>query len=175
VFSIHVCHIVELQIRDTIYRPLNDGDIVLINRPPSIHQNSLIALSVKVLPVTSVLAINPLCCSPLRGDFDGDCLHGYVPQSIDARVELCELVALDRQVINGQNGRNLLSLSQDSLTAAHLVMEDGVLLNLFQMQQPQMFCPYQVQLPAIVKAPSLDSSIWTGKQLFSMLLPPGFD
>ncbi|GMY36701.1 DNA-directed RNA polymerase IV subunit 1 [Fagus crenata] len=146
------CDITErLQISERLNRPLNDGDIVLINRPPSIHQNSLIALSVKVLPVTSVLAINPLCCSPFRGDFD------------------------DRQVINGQNGRNLLSLSQDSLTAAHLVMEDGVLLNLFQMQQLQMFCPYQVQLPAIVKAPSLDSSIWTGKQLFSMLLPSGFD
>ncbi|KAM3749151.1 hypothetical protein ACB098_05G160900 [Castanea mollissima] len=169
-----VHHINELQIGDTMYRPLNNGDIVLINRPPSIHQHSLIALSVKLLPITSVVSINPLCCSPLRGDFDGDCLHGYVSQSIDARVELSELVALDRQVIDGQNGRNLLSLSQDSLTAAHLIMEDGVLLNLFQLQQLQMFCPYQFPLPAIVKAPSLSGSVWTGKQLFSMLLPPGF-
>ncbi len=76
--SVH--HTNELQIGDTIYRPLNDGDIILVNRPPSIHQHSLIALSVKVLPITSVLSINPLCCSPLRGDFDADCLHGYVPQ-----------------------------------------------------------------------------------------------
>ena len=170
-----VHHVNELQIGDTMYRPLNNGDTVLINRPPSIHQHSLIALSVKVLPITSVVSINPLCCSPLRGDFDGDCLHGYVSQSIDARVELSELVALDRQVIDGQNGRNLLSLSQDSLTAAHLIMEDGVSLNLFQLQQLQMFCPYQFPLPAIIKAPSLNGSVWTGKQLFSMLLPPGFD
>ncbi|KAG6685152.1 hypothetical protein I3842_12G097800 [Carya illinoinensis] len=172
---VRVRRVAELQIGDTIYRPLNDGDILLINRPPSIHQHSLIAFSVKVLPVASVLSINPLCCSPFRGDFDGDCLHGYIPQSIDARVELSELVALDRQLINGQNGRNLLSLSQDSLTAAHLVMEDGILLNLFQMQQLQMFCPHQLPPPAIVKAPSLSSFIWTGKQLFSMLLPPGFE
>ncbi|KAF5954479.1 hypothetical protein HYC85_007335 [Camellia sinensis] len=120
----------KLQIGDIVYRPLNDGDIVLINRPPSIHQHSFIALSVKVLPIKSVFSINPLICSPFRGDFDGDCLHGYVPQSIDARVELQELVALDRQLVNGQSGRNLLSLSHDSLTAAHLVVEDGVLLNL---------------------------------------------
>jgi DNA-directed RNA polymerase-4 subunit 1 len=173
--KVSVHHTNELQMGDTIYRPLNDGDIVLINRPPSIHQHSLIALSVKVLPISSVLSINPLCCSPLRGDFDGDCLHGFVPQSINATVELSELVALDRQVIDGQNGRNLLSLSQDSLTAAHLIMEDGVFLNAFQMQQLQMYCPNQLLLPAIVKNPSLNSCFWTGKQLFSMFLPPGFD
>ncbi|XP_065870732.1 DNA-directed RNA polymerase IV subunit 1 [Euphorbia lathyris] len=160
---------------DLIYRPLNDGDVLLINRPPSIHQHSLIALSVKVLPLASALAINPLCCPPFRGDFDGDCLHGYVPQSVDARVELCELIALDKQLTNAQNGRNLLSLSQDSLVAAHLVLEDGVYINLFEMQQLQMFCPHHILSPAIVKAPSLNGCAWTGKQLISMLLPRGFD
>ncbi|XP_058221761.1 DNA-directed RNA polymerase IV subunit 1 isoform X2 [Rhododendron vialii] len=170
----------KLQIGDLVHRPLNDGDVVLINRPPSIHQHSFIALSVKVLPVNSVLSINPLVCSPFRGDFDGDCIHGYVPQSIDSRAELQELVALDKQLINGQSGRNLLSLGQDSLTAAHLVVEDGVLLSLRQMQQLQMFCPNQLQFPAIAKASftkatSPDNFFWSGKQLFSLLLPPDFD
>ncbi|XP_059661700.1 DNA-directed RNA polymerase IV subunit 1 [Cornus florida] len=165
----------KLKIGDIIYRPLIDGDIVLINRPPSIHQHSLIALSVKVLPINSVLSINPLICSPFRGDFDGDCIHGYVPQSIDSRTELHELVSLNKQLINRQSGRNLLSLNHDSLTAAHLVVEDGVVLNLFQMQQLQMFCPRQLELPAIAKATSPDACFWTGKQLFSLLLPPEFE
>ncbi|XP_019421599.1 PREDICTED: DNA-directed RNA polymerase IV subunit 1-like isoform X1 [Lupinus angustifolius] len=164
-----------LKIGDIIYRPLTDGDKVLINRPPSIHQHSMIALSVRVLPISNVVSINPICCSPLRGDFDGDCLHGYIPQSVSARVELSELVDLDRQLINGQSGRNLLSLSQDSLTAAYLLMEDEALLNVYEMQQLQMFCPYKLTLPAIVKAPSSNSSFWSGKQLFSMLLPSKFD
>ncbi|PNY17059.1 DNA-directed RNA polymerase d subunit 1-like protein, partial [Trifolium pratense] len=81
----------DLQIGDIFYRPLVDGDTVLINRPPSIHQHSMIAFTVRVLPITSVVSINPLCCSPLCGDFDGDCLHGYIPQSVGARVELNEL------------------------------------------------------------------------------------
>ncbi|KAM2301476.1 hypothetical protein ACFX1S_032376 [Malus domestica] len=165
----------ELQMGDAIYRPLSDGDIVLINRPPSIHQHSLIALFVKILPAAPVVSINPLCCSPFRGDFDGDCLHGYVPQSVDAKVELRELVALDKQLINGQSGTNLLSLSQDSLTAAHLILEDGVLLNRSQMQQLQRFCCNELPSPAIIKAPSLNGPAWTGKQVFSMLLPLGFD
>ncbi|XP_054824584.1 DNA-directed RNA polymerase IV subunit 1 isoform X2 [Prosopis cineraria] len=165
----------DLKIGDMIYRPLSDGDMVLINRPPSIHPHSLIALFVRVLPMSYVVSINPFCCSPLRGDFDGDCVHGYIPQSIGSRVELNELVALDRQLINEQSGRNLLSLSQDSLTAAYLLMEDGALLNIYQMQQLQMFCCHNLIPPAIVKAHFSNSSFWSGKQLFSMLLPPDFD
>ncbi|KAL8114539.1 DNA-directed RNA polymerase IV subunit 1-like isoform X2 [Apium graveolens] len=175
----------KLQIGDTIHRPLRDGDIVLINRPPSIHPHSLIALSVKILPTKSILSLNPLICSPFRGDFDGDCYHGYVPQSMDSRVELQELVALDKQLIDIQSGQNLLSLTQDTLTAAHLVIEDGVLLNRPQMQQLQMFCQQarSLQLPAIFKssscnnnskATSSDTCWWTGKQLFSLLLPQDF-
>ncbi|XP_075476606.1 DNA-directed RNA polymerase IV subunit 1 isoform X1 [Primulina tabacum] len=163
-----------LQVGDTVSRPLMDGDIILINRPPSIHQHSLIALSVKVLPINSVLSINPLICSPLRGDFDGDCLHGYAPQSVESRVELTELVALNKQLVNGQSGQNLLSLSHDSLSAAYLVLEDGVLLSKHEMQQLQMSCSCLPQLPAIVKSSS-DTSFWTGKQLFSLLLPTDFE
>lgn len=159
---------------DSVSRPLVDGDIVLINRPPSIHQHSLIALSVRTLQINSVLSINPLICSPLRGDFDGDCLHGYVPQSITSRVELNELVSLGKQLVNGQNGRNLLGLSQDSLTAAYLLLEDGVTLNKPEMQQLQMSCSCTPVLPAIIKSSSGASS-WTGKQLFNLLLPMDFE
>ncbi|WJX54939.1 DNA-directed RNA polymerase [Trifolium repens] len=165
----------DLQIGDIFYRPLVDGDTVLINRPPSIHQHSMIAFMVRVLPITSVVSINPLCCSPLCGDFDGDCLHGYIPQSVGARVELNELVALDKQLINGQSGTNLLSLCQDSLTAAYLLLEDGVRLNVYQMQQLQMLCDRKLIPPAVVKASSSNTSFWSGKQFFSMLLPSNFD
>ncbi|CAN0841500.1 DNA-directed RNA polymerase IV subunit 1 [Linum grandiflorum] len=163
----------DLKIGDVIYRRLKDGDTVLINRPPSIHKHSLIALSTKILPIASSLAINPLCCSPFRGDFDGDCMHGYVPQCVKTKTELRELVALDKQLTNVQSGQNLLSLSQDSLTAAHLVLEDEVFLDKYQIQQLQMFCPRELLAPAIMSLPA--GGVWTGKQLFSMLLPRGFD
>ncbi|KAJ4846700.1 hypothetical protein Tsubulata_031972 [Turnera subulata] len=172
---VRVRRVKDLKVGDTIYRPLSDGDTVLINRPPSVHQHSLISFSVKVLPVASVLAINPLCCPPFRADFDGDCLHGYVPQSVETRVELTELLALDKQLINTQSGRSLLSFSQDSLVASHLILKDGILFNLKEMQQLQMFFPNHL-LPsdASVKAPSVDGCLWTGEQLISMLLPARF-
>ena len=105
----------QLEVGDIAYRPLQDGDLILINRPPSVHQHSLIALSTKILPIQSVVSINPLCCTPFLGDFDGDCLHGYIPQSIRSRIELGELVSLHQQLLNMQDGRSLVSLTHDSL------------------------------------------------------------
>ncbi|KAG8065878.1 hypothetical protein GUJ93_ZPchr0004g40059 [Zizania palustris] len=78
----------QLEVGDIAYRLLQDGDIVLVNRPPSVHQHSLIALSAKLLPNHFAVSINPLCCDPFKGDFDGDCLHGYIPQALRSRVEL---------------------------------------------------------------------------------------
>lgn len=162
----------QLQIGDRIERPLADGDVVLVNRPPSVHQHSLIALSAKILPIDSVVSINPLCCSPLLGDFDGDCLHGYIPQSIRCRVELKELVSLDHQLLNGLDGRNLLSLTHDSLTAAYLLTAKEAFLNKFEIQQLEMLCHHQSPVPAIITGPNLKSPLWTGQQLLNMLFPP---
>ncbi|KAF9599434.1 hypothetical protein IFM89_037200 [Coptis chinensis] len=164
----------DLKIGDIVYRHLDEGDLLLLNRPPSIHQHSLIALSVRVLPMDSVVLLNPICCSPFRGDFDGDCFHGYIPQSIKSRVELQELVCIDRQLVNGQNGRNLISLCHDSLSAAHLLREKGEFLNKVEMQQLGMLCSRQLPYPAIVRATD-HNPIWTGNQLLSMLLPVSFD
>ncbi|WOL10016.1 hypothetical protein Cni_G18770 [Canna indica] len=165
----------QLQVGDVLYRPLENGDIILVNRPPSVHQHSLIAFLVRTVDIQSVISINPLCCSPLLGDFDGDCLHGYVPQSIGCRVELQELVSLDHQLFNAQDGRSLVSLTHDSLTAAYLLTAKRETFTKFDMQQFAMLCPFQLPLPAIVKAPKLSAPLWTGDQLFGMLIPPTLD
>jgi len=163
----------QLEVGDIAYRPLQDGDLILINRPPSVHQHSLIALSTKILPIQSVVSINPLCCTPFLGDFDGDCLHGYIPQSIRSRIELGELVSLHQQLLNMQDGRSLVSLTHDSLAAAHLLTSTDVFLKKSELQQLQMLClsVSKTPAPAVVKSMDFQGSLWTGKQLFSMLLP----
>ncbi|PKA53981.1 DNA-directed RNA polymerase D subunit 1 [Apostasia shenzhenica] len=165
----------KLQVGDCIKRPLADGDVILVNRPPSVHQHSLIALSARILPMDSVVSINPLCCVPLLGDFDGDCLHGYVPQSIHCRIELQELVSLDHQLLNGQDRRNLLSLTHDSLTAAHLLTDKAAFLNKYEIQQLEMLCSNPALLPVVLKGPVVEGPLWTGQQLLSMLFPISLD
>ncbi|XP_066348973.1 DNA-directed RNA polymerase IV subunit 1-like isoform X2 [Miscanthus floridulus] len=164
----------QLEIGDIAYRPLQDGDLILINRPPSVHQHSLIAFSAKILPIHSVVSINPLCCTPFLGDFDGDCLHGYIPQSVRSRIELGELVSLHHQLLNMQDGRSLVSLTHDSLAAAHLLTSTDVFLKKSEFQQLQMLClSVLTPVPAVIKSMNFQGSRWTGQQLFSMLLPSG--
>ncbi|KAF8702518.1 hypothetical protein HU200_032899 [Digitaria exilis] len=167
----------QLEVGDVAYRPLQDGDLILINRPPSVHQHSLIALSAKILPIQYVVSINPLCCTPFLGDFDGDCLHGYIPQSVQSRIELGELVSLQRQLLNMQDGRSLVSLTHDSLAAAHLLASTDVFLKKSELQQLQMLClsVSTTPAPAIFKSKYFQGSLWTGKQFFSMLLPSGMN
>lgn len=173
--GIESSHPVAPRVGDIFKRPLEDGDTILIYRPPSVHQHSLIAFKVKTLPINSVVALNPLCCSPLKGDFDGDILFGAVPQSLQCRVELDQLVSLDNQLWSGQDGRSILSLSHDSLTAAYLLMDTNVFVDKFQMQQLLMSCPQNIIFPAILKSPFSSLPLWTGRQLFSSLLPVNLD
>ncbi|KAF3340174.1 DNA-directed RNA polymerase IV subunit 1 [Carex littledalei] len=153
----------EIQIGDIVYRPVQNGDIILINRPPSVHQHSLIGLTVKILPTENVLSINPVNCIPLLGDFDGDCLHGYVPQSLACRAELSELVSIDNQLFNSQDGRSLVSLSHDSLLAAYLLTKSDTYLSKYKFQQLEMFCLTQSETVP-------NCRLWTGLQLFSSCL-----
>ncbi|XP_068634457.1 DNA-directed RNA polymerase IV subunit 1 isoform X2 [Aristolochia californica] len=164
-----------LQLGDRVDRPLRDGDIVLINRPPSVHHHSLLAFSVKILPKDSVVSINPLSCAPFKGDFDGDCLHGFIPQSVECRVELSELLSLNQQLANEQNGHDLLSLTHDSLTAAYLLTSDNIFLNKFQIQQMQMLGHHYFLDPTIYRTPVTNKLLWTGKRLFSLVLPQSFN
>uniref|UniRef100_A0A0E0ING3 DNA-directed RNA polymerase n=1 Tax=Oryza nivara TaxID=4536 RepID=A0A0E0ING3_ORYNI len=167
----------KLEIGDIAYRLLQDGDLVLVNRPPSVHQHSLIALSAKLLPIQSAVAINPLCCDPFKGDFDGDCLHGYVPQTLQSRVELDGLVSLSGQMLNAQDGRSLVSLTHDSLAAAHQLTSADVFLQKAEFQQLQLLCSSisPTPEPSVVKSANFQGSLWTGKQLFGMLLPSGMN
>uniref|UniRef100_A0A0E0B6C3 DNA-directed RNA polymerase n=1 Tax=Oryza glumipatula TaxID=40148 RepID=A0A0E0B6C3_9ORYZ len=167
----------KLEIGDIAYRLLQDGDLVLVNRPPSVHQHSLIALSAKLLPIQSAVAINPLCCDPFKGDFDGDCLHGYVPQTLQSRVELDGLVSLSGQMLNAQDGRSLVSLTHDSLAAAHQLTSADVFLQKAEFQQLQLLCSSisPTPEPSVVKFANFQGSLWTGKQLFGMLLPSGMN
>ncbi|KAJ4746772.1 DNA-directed RNA polymerase subunit [Rhynchospora pubera] len=158
----------DIKIGDIIYRPVQNGDIVLINRPPSVHQHSLVGLKVKILPIGNVASINPINCIPLLGDFDGDCLHGYIPQSVACRVELNELVSIDNQLFNSQDGRCLVSLSQDSLLAASVLTRMDKDLTKYMFQQLEMFSLTWSET-------ILNETLLTGLQLFCSCLPPDMD
>ena len=70
----------------TVERHLNDGDLVLFNRQPSLHRMSIMAHEVKIMD-GKTFRLNLTVCPPYNADFDGDEMNLHVPQSEEARTE----------------------------------------------------------------------------------------
>ena len=81
--------------------------------------------------VLSVAFIHYFWCSvttPYNADFDGDEMNLHVPQSLEARAEISELMMVPRQVITPQSNRPVMGIVQDSLTAVRKFTKRDVMM-----------------------------------------------
>ncbi len=76
----------KIEIGFTVERGLQDGDIVLFNRQPSLHRMSMMAHEVKIVP-GKTFRLNLAVCPPYNADFDGDEMNLHVLQSEEAMAE----------------------------------------------------------------------------------------
>lgn len=109
-----------IEIGDVVYRKLQDGDYVMLNRQPTLHKASMMALKIKILPIKT-LKINLAISKPFNCDFDGDEMNIHVPQSLEARIELEQLSTPKQCMINTQASKPNICIVQDSLTAMYLI------------------------------------------------------
>jgi DNA-directed RNA polymerase III subunit RPC1 len=161
-----------LRIGDVVERHLEDGDIVLFNRQPSLHKLSIMSHYVKVRPWRT-FRLNECVCNPYNADFDGDEMNLHVPQTEEARTEAINLMGVKNNLSTPKNGEPIISATQDFITAAYLLSSKE---NFFDRKTFTNLCMYMVDgnvhldlpPPAIVKPQAL----WTGKQVFSVLMRP---
>ncbi|KAI9024018.1 hypothetical protein DFJ74DRAFT_705759 [Hyaloraphidium curvatum] len=157
---------------DLVERHLIDGDIVLFNRQPSLHKLSIMSHFVKVRPWRT-FRLNECACTPYNADFDGDEMNLHVPQTEEARAEARELMGVKQNLVTPRNGEPLIAAIQDFITASYLMTRRDVFFNRAQIAE---YCTYMgdavthidLPPPAILKPQRL----WTGKQLFSLVLKP---
>ena len=161
-----------LKYGDVVERHLEDGDIVLFNRQPSLHKLSIMSHYVKVRPWRT-FRLNECVCTPYNADFDGDEMNLHVPQTEEARTEAINLMGVKNNLSTPKNGEPIISATQDFITAAYLLSSKE---NFFDRKTFTNLCMYMVDgnvhldlpPPAIVKPQQL----WTGKQIFSILMRP---
>jgi len=55
--------------------------------------------------------------TPYNADFDGDEMNLYLPQSVETKAELSQLMTIPRLIITPQSNRPVMSILQDTLTA----------------------------------------------------------
>ncbi len=161
-----------------VERHLSDGDIVMFNRQPSLHQMSIMAHYVKVLP-GKTFRLHPSVCPPYNADFDGDEMNLHVPQSEEARAEAILLMRVQDQLISPRYGGPIIGALRDFVTGAYLMTKDDTLLTKQEFSNLAMLGGYTGKLPKpvdnIKTSDGKKTSMYTGKQLFSLFLPRDFN
>ena len=158
-----------LRTGDVVERQLRDGDVVIFNRQPSLHKMSIMAHKVRVM-AHDTFRVNLSCTTPYNADFDGDEMNMHVPQTYEAMVEAATLMTPPTQIVSPQSNRPVMSIVQDSLLGAALLTSRDTLVEFDEVCHLLLASnlPCVIPVPAIVRP----RPQWTGKQLFSLLLPP---
>ena len=159
-----------LQIGDIVHRHLIDGDVCLFNRQPTLHRMSMMAHKIKILPF-STFRLNVTVCKPYNADFDGDEMNMHIPQSLQTFTELEQICLVPQHIISPGTSTPSIEITQDTLLGAYLLTINDIKLRKDQMNNYIMFtdkCNGLLQEPAGYEN---GNAYWTGKQLYSMILP----
>jgi DNA-directed RNA polymerase subunit A' len=103
-----------------VERHLQDGDIVLFNRHPSLHRGSLMAHYVRVLPGRT-FRIHPAALTPYAADYDGDEMNIHSPQTEEAKAEAKILLDVKQNLISPKNSTNQIGCVVDAITGGYLL------------------------------------------------------
>lgn len=157
---------------DVVERHLEDGDVILFNRQPSLHKLSILSHFAKIRPHRT-FRLNECVCNPYNADFDGDEMNLHVPQTEEARAEAMELMGVKNNLATPKNGEPIISAIQDFITAAYLLSSKDIFYDRKTFTQ---VCMYMLRFgeqldlpPPTVLKPQM---LWTGKQVFNVLMRP---
>ena len=147
-----------------VERQMDDGDIVLFNRQPSLHRMSMMAHKVKVLPYRT-FRMNLAVCPPYNADFDGDEMNLHVLQSEEARGEAEVLMKVQENILSPRFGGVIIGAIHDHITGAFLLTHMDRTFD-------------KDEAIRILSATGHTKNIrdrMTGKEIFSEILPKGLN
>jgi DNA-directed RNA polymerase I subunit RPA1 len=160
-----------------VHRHLNNGDIVLMNRQPTLHKPSIMAHRARVLPGEKTIRMHYANCNTYNADFDGDEMNMHFPQNEIARAEALQIADTDHQYLAATAGKPLRGLIQDHLSMGVWLTNRDTFFDREDYYQLLYGClrPEDNQTaserietipPAIVKP----RPMWTGKQIITTVL-----
>ncbi|CAN2388405.1 negative regulation of protein localization to nucleolus [Pristimantis euphronides] len=155
-----------------VYRHIKNGDVLLLNRQPTLHRPSIQAHKARILPGEKVLRLHYANCKAYNADFDGDEMNAHFPQNELGRAEAYTIACTDEQYLVPKDGTPLAGLIQDHMVSgAHMTIRGS-----FFTRDQYMELVYRgltdkkgrvKTLPPAIMKPC---KLWTGKQVVSTLL-----
>ncbi|MEM5805737.1 MAG: DNA-directed RNA polymerase subunit A', partial [Candidatus Aenigmatarchaeota archaeon] len=145
-----------------VERHLQNNDIVLFNRQPSLHRMSLMGHRVKVMPFKT-FRLNLSATTPYNADFDGDEMNLHVPQTEEAKVEIENLLMVPKHIRSPRFSGPIIGAVRDHITGLYLLTKDDTRLSREEFTQLVRAVDSKIELP--------DKDSLSGKEVFSLFLP----
>ena len=168
-----------LEIGDVVDRQLQNGDVVLFNRQPTLHKASMLAKRIIVQP-GKTFRFNLASTKSFNADFDGDEMNIFLPQDLDARAELACLSTTKHNIMTSQSTKNIICITQDALLGSYLLTKDDRDLGQAMffdicMKGDGWTSSYILEKLEHIKKVRDENGytfpIYCGKSLFSLMLP----
>ncbi|MBR2255484.1 MAG: DNA-directed RNA polymerase subunit A' [Candidatus Methanomethylophilaceae archaeon] len=160
-----------LEVDYTVERQLVDGDVVLFNRQPSLHRMSMMAHRVRIM-AGHTFRFNLCDCPPYNADFDGDEMNLHVLQSDEARAEARILMQVQENILSPRYGGPIIGAIHDHITGAYFLTHNDPHFDKFEAAHI-MNKLADVEMPEPLVGED-GKPYWSGKQLFSTVLPKDF-
>lgn len=164
-------------INKKVYRHIRNGDIVLMNRQPSLHKASMMGHKVHVLPGEKTLRLHYANTGAYNADFDGDEMNMHFPQNENARSEAMGIANTDSQYLTPTSGAPLRGLIQDHISAGVWLTNKDSFFTREKYHQLVYACirpedGYCTGSRIRTVAPTVfkPEPLWTGKQVISTVL-----
>jgi DNA-directed RNA polymerase subunit A' len=153
-------------------RQIKDGDVVLFNRQPSLHRMSIMAHEIKVLP-NKTFRLNPAVCPPYNADFDGDEMNLHVPQTEEARAEAKILMHVAENILSPRFGGPIIGGIHDHISGLFLLTSSKDKIN--KNDALELLGKSEIRELSDPAGKENGEPYWTGKQIFSKILPKGLN
>ncbi|KAF7332255.1 DNA-directed RNA polymerase subunit [Mycena kentingensis (nom. inval.)] len=172
-------------INKKVYRHLRDGDILILNRQPTLHKPSMMAHKARVLKGEKTIRMHYANCNSYNADFDGDEMNIHFPQNQVSRAEAMLIANTDNQYLVPTSGNPLRGLIQDHVVAGvWMTSQDSFFTReeyfqlLYGALRPEDE-DYHSRLVTLAPTIWKPTQLWTGKQIISTILknvtPPNFE
>jgi DNA-directed RNA polymerase beta' subunit len=173
---------------DVVERKLQDGDIILSNRQPTLHKGGMMAHRIIRRPGKTI-RLNLAVTASYNADFDGDEMNLHTASSEMSRAELEYLSDVKYNIMGTQASKPNIRIVQDCLLATYLMTKNNdpiprhVFLNIcmkmdFQGPSPINWDIIQSRLDAVKEVwddEKTELPLYCGKSLVSIILPWDFN
>lgn len=155
----------------TVERQLKDGDIILLNRSPSLHRCRILAHRVVVMEGKTI-RVHPSVCSSYGAKFDGDEMNLHLPQTEEARAEAHVLMSVEENLVFPRDGSPVVGVHKDILPAIQQFSRGAQWFT----KEETLYLLAGLSLDHLPPAGKVENGVeyWSNRQIFSLLLPEDF-